>query len=77
MEEYIIGEQVYIGDTKAGVIAYLGETEFAEGFWAGIILDEGEGKNDGAVQGVRYFQCTPKKGLFVRPGKLTREKINR
>lgn len=66
-----------MGGTKAGVIAYLGETKFAGGDWAGVILDELEGKNDGMVQGIRYFQCEPKRGVFAKPSKLSRHKINR
>lgn len=38
---------------KAGVLRYLGETEFAKGDWAGIELDEPVGKNDGSVAGKR------------------------
>lgn len=33
------------------------------------------GKNDGAVSGKRYFQCEPKKGIFSRLTRLTREPI--
>ena len=29
-----------------------------------------QGKHDGTVQGVRYFSCPPKKGIFVRPKNL-------
>ena len=29
---------------KLGVIAFMGETEFASGQWAGIVLDESIGK---------------------------------
>lgn len=29
---------------KLGVIAFLGETQFASGQWAGIVLDEAVGK---------------------------------
>lgn len=76
-DDFIVGDKVYVGGTKAGVIAYLGETKFATGDWAGVILDELEGKNDGTIQGVRYFQCEPKRGVFAKPSKLTRHKINR
>lgn len=29
-----------MGGTKPGQIAYIGETQFAPGEWAGIVLDE-------------------------------------
>ncbi|XP_067932017.1 CAP-Gly domain-containing linker protein 1-like [Watersipora subatra] len=76
VDDYIIGDRVYVAGTKPGVIAYLGETKFAGGDWAGIILDDLEGKNDGTVQGVRYFQCEPKRGVFAKPAKLSRHKVN-
>jgi len=76
-DDFIIGDRVYVGGTKPGVIAYLGVTKFATGDWAGVILDELEGKNDGSVQGVRYFQCEPKRGVFAKPSKLTSYKVNR
>ena len=30
-----------------------------------------KGRNDGSVQGVRYFACKPRFGSFVRPDKVT------
>lgn len=30
-----------------------------------------QGKNDGAVQGQRYFTCKPQHGIFIRPSRLT------
>jgi kinesin family protein 13 len=34
------------------------------------------GKNNGSVQGVQYFECGAKSGLFVRPDKLLQDKRN-
>ncbi|XP_026865068.2 CAP-Gly domain-containing linker protein 1 isoform X5 [Electrophorus electricus] len=71
-EQFKIGDRVWVNGNKAGVIQFLGETQFAPGQWAGIVLDEPIGKNDGSVAGVRYFQSEPLRGIFTRPSKLSR-----
>ncbi|XP_054990367.1 CAP-Gly domain-containing linker protein 2 isoform X1 [Sorex araneus] len=68
-----VGERVWVNGVKPGVVQYLGETQFAPGQWAGVVLDEPVGKNDGAVGGVRYFECPALRGIFTRPSKLTRQ----
>ncbi|XP_026844182.1 restin homolog isoform X3 [Drosophila persimilis] len=70
-EQFIIGQKVWVGGLRSGQIAYIGETHFAPGEWAGIVLDEPNGKNDGYVAGKRYFQCEPKRGIFSRLTRLT------
>jgi len=67
---------VYVNGVKPGVIQFIGETKFAPGEWAGIVLDDASGKNEGSVGGVRYFQCQPKKGVFSRLTRLTREPLD-
>jgi len=49
-----------------GIVRYVGETEFKSGIWVGIELERQQGKNDGSVNNVRYFECRPDFGLFVR-----------
>ncbi|XP_023576365.1 CAP-Gly domain-containing linker protein 1 isoform X1 [Octodon degus] len=73
VDDFRVGERVWVNGNKPGYIQFLGETQFAPGQWAGIVLDEPIGKNDGSVAGVRYFQCEPLKGIFTRPSKLTRK----
>lgn len=62
-----------IGKGQRGTVAYIGNTLFASGKWVGVILDEAKGKNDGTVQGKRYFTCEENRGIFVRQSQVTRE----
>uniref|UniRef100_A0A667XBP6 Dynactin subunit 1 n=1 Tax=Myripristis murdjan TaxID=586833 RepID=A0A667XBP6_9TELE len=59
-----------IGKGQRGTVAYVGATLFATGKWVGVILDEAKGKNDGTVQGKRYFTCEENHGIFVRQSQL-------
>ena len=45
---------------------YIGNTEFSNGVWVGLELNEANGKHDGFCQGKRYFSCKPLHGVFVR-----------
>lgn len=70
--EFQIGDRVWVNGNKPGYVQFVGGTQFAPGQWAGIVLDEPIGKNDGSVAGVRYFQCEDGRGIFTRPSKLSR-----
>uniref|UniRef100_A0A3B4AA81 Dynactin subunit 1 n=1 Tax=Periophthalmus magnuspinnatus TaxID=409849 RepID=A0A3B4AA81_9GOBI len=59
-----------IGKGQRGTVAYIGTTSFASGKWVGVILDEPKGKNDGTVQGKRYFTCDENQGIFVRQSQI-------
>ncbi|MGH0152706.1 UNVERIFIED_CONTAM: hypothetical protein FKN15_023804 [Acipenser sinensis] len=75
VDDFHVGERVWVNGNKPGFIQFLGETQFAPGQWAGIVLDESIGKNDGSVGGVRYFQCDAQRGIFTRPSKLSRNPL--
>ena len=48
----------------------MGTTSFREGFWVGVELGLPKGKNDGSIDGVSYFNCPPRHGLFTREANL-------
>jgi hypothetical protein len=66
---FVLGARVKIG-TKKGVIRFIGETKFAAGEWYGVSLSEPTGKNDGSVNGERYFVCEPSYGIFVKKAQV-------
>lgn len=64
-----------------GVVAFLGSVAFADGDdWVGVRLtgsSVGLGRNDGTVQGKRYFDCPPQCGLFVKKNLVSRRQLTR
>ncbi|XP_017958968.1 kinesin-like protein KIF13A isoform X1 [Drosophila navojoa] len=77
-EWIVVGESVLIRPyNTSGVISFVGTTHFQPGAWIGVELDTPTGKNDGTVQGIQYFQCKPKHGIFVRADKLLLDKRGR
>ncbi len=71
--EFKIGETCWVNGSKLGTVAFIGETQFKEGMWAGVILNTADGKNDGSLDGVKYFVTEPNRGIFCRLNKLTKE----
>lgn len=69
---YQRGQLIELNDGRQASVKFVGQTSFAPGDWIGVVLDEPNGKNDGSVQGQRYFQCDPLYGMFVRPSGISR-----
>ncbi|KAL9555436.1 hypothetical protein MBANPS3_002346 [Mucor bainieri] len=78
-QQQFIQDQLHIGDrvqvnSHHGIVRFIGTTAFKAGTWAGIELDTvGFGKNDGSVDGKRYFVCPPKTGLFILAIKVIKQ----
>ncbi|KAI6661089.1 CAP-Gly domain-containing linker protein 1-like isoform X14 [Oopsacas minuta] len=66
---YNIGDRVMVGGKK-GTVRYIGRTQFAKGLWTGVELESPDGKNNGSIDGMKYFTCAPKHGLFSPAGKV-------
>lgn len=67
-----VGDRVIVSGNKVGLVRFLGTTDFAQGVWVGVELEQPLGKNDGSVQGRRYFVCKPRYGLFAPAAKTVR-----
>jgi dynactin 1 len=65
------GQIITIFDGRQAIVRFVGTTAFAPGGWVGIELQDESGKNDGSVQGERYFDCAMGKGMFLRPSAVT------
>ena len=67
LSEFQIGQTIEIPDGRTALVQFVGNTQFAAGDWIGVALEDATGKNDGSVQGQRYFDCQAGHGLFLRP----------
>ncbi|KAI8364353.1 uncharacterized protein BYT42DRAFT_590568 [Radiomyces spectabilis] len=69
---FTVGTRVQVKSLNiVGTLRFIGETRFKTGTWAGIEVDTvGAGKNDGSVDGISYFLCAPRTGIFVLASKI-------
>lgn len=51
---------------KDGIVRYIGNIVVSPGIWIGVELPQADGRNDGSIQGIRYFECLPNRGIFVK-----------
>ena len=70
LSEFQIGQTVELSKGVKATVQFVGNTHFAPGDWIGIELEDASGKNDGSVQGQRYFDCPSGHGMFTRPSVL-------
>ncbi|MCJ1250640.1 hypothetical protein MMC30_007868 [Trapelia coarctata] len=71
LSNFEVGQTVELQDGRIATVRFVGNTHFAAGDWIGVELDDTSGKNDGSVQGQRYFDCEPGRGMFLRPATAT------
>lgn len=72
--EFRLGQRVhFVGDPRrTGTVAFIGTLEGYSGTWIGVDWDDNNGKHDGSINGVRYFQAkSERSGSFVRVQNLS------
>lgn len=67
--EITLGARVNVPAGR-GIVRFFGQTSFSPGKWVGVELLQADGKNDGSVQGIKYFSCKPNHGIFVKPSQV-------
>ena len=60
-----------IGKEHRGEVAYIGKVpDLGDGYYVGVQLDEPYGDSDGSLNQVKFFECLPKYGIFLRPSEI-------
>ncbi|XP_051525667.1 centrosome-associated protein 350-like isoform X3 [Myxocyprinus asiaticus] len=72
LPNFCIGDRVLVSNIQPGTLRFKGPTNFANGFWAGVELDNSEGSNNGTYDAVVYFKCRDNHGIFAPPDKISR-----
>jgi dynactin 1 len=72
LEGLALGQTVRLTDGRTAIVRFLGRTNFSTGEWVGLELEDNSGKNDGSVNGERYFECGGVgRGMFCRAKAVT------
>ncbi|XP_067085530.1 centrosome-associated protein 350 [Osmerus mordax] len=71
MPSFSVGDRVLVSSVQPGTLRFKGQTQFANGFWAGVELDKSEGSNNGTYDDVVYFLCEDRHGIFAPPDKIS------
>lgn len=71
-----IGQRVCTINTErspqCGTVKYVGSVQGYEGSWVGVDWDSGQGKHNGTVKGIHYFDTSGEQsGSLVRPNNLS------
>uniref|UniRef100_A0A1I8FTT7 CAP-Gly domain-containing protein n=1 Tax=Macrostomum lignano TaxID=282301 RepID=A0A1I8FTT7_9PLAT len=69
---FALGDRVIVAGQRRGTVRFVGECHFAPGVWYGVELDNAVGRNDGSVEGRRYFHCPQGHGVFASAARLHR-----
>uniref|UniRef100_A0A915C7U4 CAP-Gly domain-containing protein n=1 Tax=Parascaris univalens TaxID=6257 RepID=A0A915C7U4_PARUN len=70
IEEQDMGRRVAVVKIGVGVLRYVGSVKGKEGIFCGVELDLPQGRHNGTYQGIAYFQCADKHGIFAPPHRV-------
>ncbi|TGJ81742.1 hypothetical protein E0Z10_g7034 [Xylaria hypoxylon] len=75
MSEIAVGQYIRLSDGRNAIVRFVGQTHFAVGDWVGVELEDDSGKNDGTIQGERYFDCPPSSPRSLESGRPYSQRI--
>jgi len=61
-----LSQPIHIQSYPPATLAYHGLVQFAQGIWCGLRLSIPEGKNNGTINGIYYFDANEKEGVFCK-----------
>jgi len=65
------GDFVELAGSRRAIVQYIGTLQNKKkDTWFGCELEFPRGRNDGSLDGVEYFKCRPKFGVFVKRAKI-------
>ena len=74
-EDFNIGDKVFLDEKGNGEVKFIGHTNFGQGMFYGLMMDEPVGTHNGTLNGEQYFECPAKHGIFARKGKLKKVEL--
>lgn len=74
-----IGDVVELDKGRRGILHFVGRVDAVNGgkelVFGVELMDRAMGKHDGSLHGVRYFECAPKRGCFLKSNQIRKRVV--
>eukprot|EP01084_Bolivina_argentea_P246303 412235_1 len=75
----VVNHRYILDDGRIGICKFKGRTVFGKSSedWIGIVVEYGNGKHNGTIDGKKYFPCGAGKGIMVKPKRILIDEGNK